>query len=67
MPRGYERMRDAYIAEGMAPRDAKRKAASIWNSQHPDNPVNAAKNEGYSRAAARKGKRKKKRMSYGGY
>ena len=39
MPAGYEKMRDKFIAEGMSVKAAKRKAARIWNSQHPDNPV----------------------------
>ena len=39
MPKGYEKMRDAFIAEGMSEKGAKGKAARIWNSKHPNNPV----------------------------
>ena len=39
MPKGYEKMRDAFIREGMSESAAKGKAARIWNSQHPKNPV----------------------------
>jgi hypothetical protein len=47
MPAGYEKMRDKFYAEfkaqGMKPQEAmkkaKAKAARIWNSQHPLNPV----------------------------
>jgi hypothetical protein len=47
MPAGYEKMRDEFKKEyrkrGYPPEEAdrlaKRKAARIWNSKHPDNPV----------------------------
>jgi len=39
MPRGYEKMRDKFISEGMSSKAAKTKAARIYNSQHPDRPV----------------------------
>jgi len=39
MPAGYEAMRDKFIREGMSIDAARTKAAKIWNSQHPDNPV----------------------------
>lgn len=39
MPAGYEAMRDSFIAKGMSRKDAEEKAARIWNSKHPDNPV----------------------------
>ena len=39
MPRGYEKMRDKFISQGMTVRAAKKKAARIWNAKHPDNPV----------------------------
>jgi len=38
MPKGYEKMRDKF-ARTMALSAAKRKAARIWNSAHPGNPV----------------------------
>jgi hypothetical protein len=34
MPAGYEKMRDAFITQGMSTRMAKTKAAKIWNSKH---------------------------------
>ena len=39
MPKGYEKMRDKFMSEGMSEKSAKRKAARIWNSKHPTNPV----------------------------
>ena len=39
MPAGYEKMRDQFIGEGMSSKNAKAKAARIWNSKHKDNPV----------------------------
>lgn len=39
MPKGYEKMRDKFKKEGMGEKAAKQKAAKIWNSKHPKNPV----------------------------
>ncbi len=39
MPAGYEKMRDEFKKSGMSDKAAKQKAARIWNSKHPDNPV----------------------------
>lgn len=39
MPRGYEKMRDEFKRKGMSDQAAKRKAARIYNSKHPGNPV----------------------------
>lgn len=39
MPVGYEKMRDKFIAEGLSRVAAEKKAARIWNSKHPNNPV----------------------------
>lgn len=39
MPRGYEKMRDKFIREGMSRKAAEGKAARIWNSKHKGNPV----------------------------
>ena len=39
MPKGYEKMRDAFKREGMSDKAAKSKAARIWNSKHKNNPV----------------------------
>lgn len=39
MPRGYEKLRDSFRRSGMGDRAAKTKAARIWNSRHPGNPV----------------------------
>ena len=38
-PKGYEAMRDKFIKAGMRTKVARRKAARIWNSKHPNNPV----------------------------
>ena len=34
MPKGYERLRDSFIRDGLSERAAKQKAARIWNSKH---------------------------------
>jgi len=34
MPRGYEKIRDKVISQGMSKKAAKKKAARIWNSTH---------------------------------
>lgn len=39
MPKQYEAMRDKFIADGMSESAAKEKAAKIYNSKHPKNPV----------------------------
>ena len=39
MPPGYEAMRDSFMRKGLNKKAAQRKAARIWNSQHPTNPV----------------------------
>jgi len=39
MPRGYEKMREKFMNEGMTKKNAQGKAARIWNAQHPNNPV----------------------------
>ena len=39
MPEGYEKMRDTFMKQGMSEKAAKTKAAKIWDSKHPDNPV----------------------------
>lgn len=39
MPKGYEKMRDKFMRDGMSEKQAKAKAARIWNSQHKSNPV----------------------------
>ena len=33
MPKGYEKMRDEFIKQGMSRKAAEGKAARIWNSQ----------------------------------
>jgi hypothetical protein len=43
MPAGYEKMRDAFKKKGMTDKGAKKKAARIWNSNHPNNPVTRKK------------------------
>lgn len=39
MPKGYEKMRDRFIRQGMTKKQAQRKAARIWNAKHKKNPV----------------------------
>jgi len=39
MPVGYEKIRDSLMMQGMNEKAAKTKAAKIWNSKHPNNPV----------------------------
>lgn len=34
MPKGYEKMRDKFISNGMTKKNAQKKAAKIWNSKH---------------------------------
>jgi hypothetical protein len=34
MPKGYEKMRDAFIKKGMSSKAAKTKAAKMWNAKH---------------------------------
>ena len=38
-PQGYENLRDAFKRSGLGDKAAKTKAAKIWNSRHPKNPV----------------------------
>lgn len=39
MPKGYEKMRDKFVEQGMPKGKAQEKAARIWNAKHPKNPV----------------------------
>ena len=39
MPKQYEAMRDKFKKEGMSDREAKAKAAKIYNSKHKKHPV----------------------------
>jgi hypothetical protein len=39
MPEGYLKMKRAFMKEGMSEKAAQAKAARIWNSKHPNNPV----------------------------
>lgn len=39
MPKQYEAMRDKFKKEGLSSPAAKTKAAKIYNSKHPKNPV----------------------------
>lgn len=58
MPRGYEKMRDAFMKKGMSSKRAKTKAARIWNANHPNNPVT-----GNYESKKRKSNGKKKSMA----
>ncbi|MEK7578733.1 MAG: hypothetical protein AAB456_03405 [Patescibacteria group bacterium] len=39
MPKPYEKMRDKFKSEGMSDKNAKAKAAAIYNSRNPAHPV----------------------------
>jgi hypothetical protein len=39
MPKQYEAIRDSLVAKGMSLKQAKTKAAKIYNSKHKKNPV----------------------------
>ena len=39
MPRQYEAIRDKFIDEGMSTKEAKTRAARIYNATHKGNPV----------------------------
>jgi hypothetical protein len=39
MPKAYEKMRDSFKKKGMSDKDAKAKAARIYNSKHKSKPV----------------------------
>jgi hypothetical protein len=39
MPDAYEKMRDRFKREGMSDKNAKAKAARIYNAKHPKTPV----------------------------
>lgn len=41
MPKGYEKMRDKFKRQGYSDREAKKRAARIWNARHKKNPVGA--------------------------
>jgi hypothetical protein len=43
MPEGYEHLRDKFIKNGMSKDKAQAKAAAIWNSMHPEDPVTRGK------------------------
>lgn len=39
MPKQYEAIRDKFAAKGVPLKEAKTRAAKIYNSQHPGNPL----------------------------
>lgn len=39
MPKMYEDMRDGFMMSGLSKKEAQKKAARIYNSKHPNNPV----------------------------
>lgn len=43
MPKAYTKMRDKFAGEGMAYDKAQGKAAAIYNSKNPGNPVTGKK------------------------
>lgn len=52
MPEGYLKMKKKFMQDGLSEKAAAAKAARIWNSQHPDNPVTGGSD-------TRKGRKKK--------
>lgn len=46
MPKGYEKMRSAFVREGMVVNEAQAKAARIWNAKHPKRPVTGHRKKG---------------------
>lgn len=42
MPKQYEAIRDKFLKEGMSEDEAKRRAAKIYNADHPKSPVTPA-------------------------
>jgi len=55
MPRQYEAMRDKFKSQGMSDAAAKTKAAKIYNSKHPDNPVTRKSDEPTKAKKSKKG------------
>jgi hypothetical protein len=47
LPRGYEKMRDKFIKDGMSKDEAQEKAARIWNSKHKDDLVTKKNEENF--------------------
>lgn len=45
MPKAYEAMRDKFMKDGMSEKSAKTKAAKIYNSKHPKEPVTNKEDE----------------------
>lgn len=39
MPAQYEALRDKFIKDGLSEKEAKTKAAKIFNALHPDKPL----------------------------
>ena len=44
MPKQYESMRDSFKKQGMSAKNAKAKAAAIYNAKHPSAPVTGKHN-----------------------
>ena len=42
MPKQYEAIRDKFVSEGMPLKEAKTRAAKIYNSKHPKAPISGA-------------------------
>lgn len=60
MPAQYERIRDKFISQGMSEEEAKRRAAKIYNSKHPDDPVGP----NYEERKRKMKKRRKPKVEY---
>lgn len=59
MPKAYVEMRDKFKRQGMSTKAAKGKAARIYNSKHPDDPVGPGYDEKH-----KKPRRRKQRVEY---
>ena len=46
MPKAYEKMRDEFKKQGLSDKAAKAKAARIYNSKHPKQPVTGKHKKG---------------------
>lgn len=45
MPKQYEAIRDKFKKEGISDKEAKERAAKIYNSKHPKHPVTNKKHK----------------------
>ncbi len=62
MPRAYEAMRDKFAGQGMDYDDAQTKAAKIYNSRNPGNPVTGNSDDAAGSKPSKSSKRPKRKM-----